>query len=422
MVVSCNGCNQSNNTAIISDKTESKTIIQSDVTQTAESRGSQHIAVFSKCTNYDNSLSAIASEVRFIPLDNEPPINDFHTTDVALTDDYLFLLSLSHQGIIIYQYDLQGRFIRNIGSRGMGPTEYVNISPPLQIDYQDETIYALDINRRRVVGYNFNGTFIRAFQANYQGQMAILDINSIAFRPSTIGEAMFLPNAPFLSFTDRNGKNEKVYHSHLHPVISRNEAKNFPNSNPLWEYAGKFYYLEYGADTIFRISKDEFFPAWTLTGELKPDKKDLFLEDKGRKLSIISLILRPNSGIFESHNSLIFRLIDNQETFFMVYNKITGQFHRTYERDAPIWEGRKSSRINRDYFIDDIVSGLHFNPQYQSMNKAIALIPATKVVEKRDEILRHLNIHPSVESERLKPIVKKTNEFDNPVVMIVTFK
>jgi hypothetical protein len=40
-----------------------------------------------------------------------------------------------------------------------------------------------------------------------------------------------------------------------------------------------------------------------------------------------------------------------------------------------------------NYFIDDMISGLLFNPQYQSMSKAIALISAEKVVEQRKQIL-----------------------------------
>ena len=419
-VVICYGCNQGQTASNLSDRARLSIEDSSTIVVASGIDSLQHIAVFSKCTNYDNKLSKIASEVRFIPLGNEPPISEFHSTDIELTEDFIFLSGLYH----LYQYDWQGHFIQNIGQRGMGPADYVQITPPLQIDYIEKSIYALDINRRRVVIYNFDGTFNRAFQTKCNGKMTLFDANTIVFQPSTIGEELFLPNAPFLSFTDRNGKNEQIIQSHIHPVIPRSEARVFSSSTPLWEYAGRFYSIEYGSDTIFRISRDEFVPAWILTGELKLAKKELFLDDIRGKLSIASIMLRPNSGIFESNRFLIFRLADNKERFFLIYDKVSKQFHRTYEKDAPV---RVNSRgitisIDRDYFIDDLVSGLHFDPQYQSMGKAIALIPATTVVENRAEILLHISSHPSEESTRLKAIVEKMDEFDNPLVMIVTFK
>jgi hypothetical protein len=421
--ISCSGCKQSTETTNhkdttgLSDEATSATTNDPNDIVIAGSNGVQRISVFSQNTNYDSKLSTVASEVRFIPLDNEPPINDFHIYDVELGVDFILLLHYSN----IFQYDKQGHFIRKIGERGMGPADYINITPPLQIDNTEKTIYALDINRRRVVVYNFDGSFNRAFQTNFQGSMAIIDSSTIAFRQ--LSGDMFLENAPFISFTDRDGKNEKKYYSHLHPVVPRNEAKTIPEATFLWEHAGRFYYLEYGADTIFRILRDTFEPVWILTGVLKPDKKELFVIDKGKKLYNISYIFRPNAGIFESDRFLIFNLFGNQEKFFMVYDKVSGQFHRTYDKDAPVFvNSHGDSRLDNDYFLDDLVSGLHFKPQYQSMGKAISLIPAETVAEKRNEILRHIASHPSEESERLKSIVEKMDEYDNPLVMIVTFK
>ena len=422
-VVLYNGCNQGKTTTNQSDNTAFATMNSSNDIVIAGSDGLQRIAVFSNCTNYDNKLSTVASEVRFIPIDKEHYIDDFYTHDIGLSDDFI-LLSGSN---FIYQYDWQGHFIQNIGIRGGGASGYIDLQPPLQIDDQEKTIYVFDRNRKRVVVYNFDGSFNRAFQTNLQGSMAVLDSSTIAFRQSS--EDRFRKNAPLISFTDSNGKNDTVYYSHLHPVVPRNEAQSFgPDASLLWEHTGRFYYLEYGADTIFHISRDTFVPVWILTGELKLDKKELFLRDKGKKLDNLSFMFRPNAGVFESNRFLIFKLSGDQDRFYMVYDKASGQFHRTYDRNVPVHEvtlptGRVRTQPKRmDFFIDDLVSSLHFTPQYQSKGKAIALIPATTILENRNDILRHIAQHPSEESEHLKPIVEKMDEFDNPLVMIVTFK
>ena len=405
----------------LSDKTvlEKTKNLSDDVSE--GSNEVKKIAVFSKCTNYDSKLSTVASDVQFIPLADEPLIGE-HTIDIALSDDFIFLLGMSH----IYQYDKQGRFIRKIGERGMGPRDYINLCPPLQINDKEKSIYALDLNRRRVVVYNLDGTFNRAFNTNFLGSMAILDSTTIAVREGFIN--YFMPNVPLLHFMNHNGENNKTFYSHLHPVISRKEAKIIPDINILWEHAGKFYHIEDGADTVFRISRDSLVPVWILTGEFKRNKKELYnpLDRQKKLLSTVTFL--PNSGVFESNKFLIFRLIDSQDSYYMVYDKTSGKFHSTFDNKVPGVErlvhprGDTRTAKEMDFFIDDLVSGLHFTPRYQSMGKAIALISAITVTEKRDEILRHIASHPSEESARLKTMVEKMDEFDNPLVMIVTFK
>jgi hypothetical protein len=416
-VVLCIRCN--NNKVATAESTEKNVIdaICNTVVENSKENEIKRIELFSKCTNYDNKLSTVASEVQFIPLDDDPLINEFHTNDIAVTDDFILLAGLHH----IYQYDKKGKYIRNIGSRGMGPTEYVNICPPLQTDNEAKLIYVLDSNRRRIVVYRFDGTFERAFPVDFDGSMAILDSVTIAFSQTMVDR--FLPRAPFLSFTDRYGKNKKIYFSHLHPVMSMKEAQSQGSDvSFLWEHTKRFYYLEYGADTIFRISRDTLAPAWILAGKLKPEKKELFLRNAGEKLKNVSAILRPNSGIFESNKFLIFKLSDNKECFYMIYDKTSQNLHRTYDKNAPVIKNPRSEMKNMNYFIDDIVSGLHFSPEYQSMGKAIALIPAVKIIENRDKILQHIDAHPSREGTQLRMIVESMDEFDNPLVMLVTFQ
>ena len=420
-VIGCSSCN--NNKAATTGPMK-KSIV--DITGNAVAESSKEndikhndikrIELFSRCTDYDNRLSTVASEIQFIPLDDEPLINEFHTYDIALTEDFILLAGLRH----IYQYDKEGKYLRNIGSHGMGPKEYVDIAPPLQTDDKAELIYTLDTRRKRILVYRFDGTFERTFPADFGGGIAILDSVTIAFRQTIFGR--FLPKVTFICFTDLQGKNKKVYHSHLHPILPMNEAESYGSESLLWEHEGRFYYLEYAADTIFRISRDSLLPAVILSGKLKPDKKEWLLHNAGEKLQIGTPILRPNAGIFESKKFLIFRLSNNKERFYMIYDKTLQKLHRTYDKDAPVTKTRRSEMKRMNYFIDDIVSGLHFNPEYQSMGKAIALIPAASVVENRDKILQHIDAHPSREGTRLRTIVESMDEFDNPLVMIVAFK
>ncbi|MDR0835306.1 MAG: 6-bladed beta-propeller, partial [Tannerella sp.] len=259
----------------------------------------ERIAVFSKCTNYDNNLSTVAAKVDYISLDVEPPISDFHTTDIKLSDEYIFLAGLYH----IYQYDKTGKFIRTIGSRGGGPKEYVQLGIPIQIDNDNDLIYGLDTNRRRIIVYRFDGSFAKAISYKYDGTpdgLTLIDSTRLVFR-QTVGDR-FSPNCPILHFINGEGKKIKTCYSHLYPIprpTDRN-ATFGPDTNPLWKTNDRFYSLEYGSDTIFQIVKDSLIPTRILTGDLKLTFAEYFIRNSGKKLSILPYVLRPDAGIFES--------------------------------------------------------------------------------------------------------------------------
>jgi hypothetical protein len=376
------------------------------------------IPLFSEHECYETRLSAIALNVSFISLEIEPPLNDSKIGDVQLSDEYVFLSDISQ----ILQYDKSGTFIREIGRWGNGPEEYVQVFPPIQVDYGKKLIYVVDGHQNKILCYGFDGKFVRSFPNNRNDNcIALIDEHTIAGR-QTMSERRFADPCRLISFFDTKGKPLRSYQSHLYPIDCEKEVFG-PEVSFLWEYKKKFYYLEYGADTIFCINDALLTPQYTLTGKLKVNGTEIFSRKTGRKQNIFQQAFRPYSAIFESESFLIFRIADDYEHFFIIYDKYSRKLYRTFYKDPKIISRRKQGDVKAmDYFVDDLVSGLSFNPQYQSYGKAIALIPATEIAEKREDILCFIAAHPSDESVRLKALVEKMDEFDNPLVMIVTFK
>ncbi len=117
---------------------------------------------------------------------------------------------------------------------------------------------------------------------------------------------------------------------------------------------------------------------------------------------------------------MIFRLFNDYERFFMVYNKKSKQLHRTYIEGAPEIGREKAKKM--DTFFDDLFSGLYVNPQYQSMGKAIALVPASDICGRKQEILDFIDKHPSAKSSLLKQIIQEMTDDHNPLMVVITFK
>ncbi|GHV53348.1 hypothetical protein FACS1894181_17110 [Bacteroidia bacterium] len=395
------------------DLSEKAIAVAHEQTGKAETEVFNEIPVYAKCMDYDNNLSSIASGIEFIPIDAEPPIRDFHVYDVSAGRNCLFLSDIYQ----IIQYDRHGKYIKHIGSRGMGPAEFVQLGIAPQIDYERELIYALDVERRRILTYRFDGSFAEAVSLySHASYIDMIDSTRIACRQ--IWTDRYKPSCELIRFIDYNGKLAKTYNSHRYPV-AREDMENFGPESFLWKHEGNNYYLEYGSDTIFQIRKDTIVPLWKLTGELKPDLMEHFQKNTGKKLTITGYVMRPNAAIFESGRFIIFKISANHETYYKTFDKQARRFQRTYYKDAQ--ENRSGVR-KMDFFIDDLISGLPFNPQYQNEGKAFALIPSEEICEQKTSILAFINSHPSNEGAKLKQIVENMTEDDNALLMIATFK
>jgi hypothetical protein len=404
------------------------------VTDFTETDSLIELPIYSECKNYRNNLSEIAEEVHFVVLDTASLIRDFHVSDIEISDDYIFLTGLYD----IRQFTRNGKYVRDIGRRGQGPTEYAQLSTLIQLDRQKQWVYAKDVMQHKINVYGFDGAFVKALPSKRgTGDMVLIDSNLIAMRQSP-SERFFssTQDVPKIRFVDAAGKLLKSYKSSLYPyepfqenrAIRPGETRRYGDDSPLWNYQQNYSYWEYASDTIYRIVSDFLQPRYALTGALKPTGDDYFTGETGNRFLIYptQLVGRTNSCIFESGRYLIFHMnmMSGHERFYMLYNKRTRELFRTYYSDAPVLSMKLPPHkiMLMDYFVDDIYSGFHFTPEYQSDGYAMALIPTERVLENKDEILERLKNDTSPEAQNLKHIVENISEFDNSLLMMVKFK
>jgi len=379
-----------------------------------QSKNLKEISLYSNHKTICNNLSLIAAQVKFINLNLIPLLDDFKVADVAVCSEYIFLLGLHY----IYQYSSTGRFVKKIGKQGKGPDEFLQFQPPIQLDTLNNLIYAFDIRLNKIFVYDFKGNFIKKISVNNNtGAISLISTKNLALRYCL--ETRFIENCNLIDFIDIGGEKIRSFKSNLYPIDKGKIQHYGIDMNFLWCNSNNYFSLEYGSDTIFRIENNSIKPEYILTGNLKPEKYDFFQNNITNKLVLSTYILRPNSGIFESNQFINFRLNGNSERFFCLYNKITKQFCRTFYSNTI--SSRRNIKIC-DYFIDDLVSGLPFNPVYQSNGHAICFVSALNVLNRKQEVLDFIQNHPSDESLKLKRTILNLNENSNPILMIVKFK
>ncbi len=102
--------------------------------------------------------STVFKSVRPIILETREDVLIGYVRDTYITDKYIIVHDNSPDAIFVF--DLEGRFLRKIGSVGSGPGDYTRISD-FAVDKERNELYILDSSKQRIIKYNIlSGEFI----------------------------------------------------------------------------------------------------------------------------------------------------------------------------------------------------------------------------------------------------------------------
>lgn len=188
------------------------------------------------------TLSEIADDIIYIPLDNSIPIGISYK--LKITDDYIYI-SIKDDGIV--KFDRFGKLVRKIAKKGSGPGEYY-YGMDFATDEKTGNIYVMDPGKIKV--YSPSGIFLRDLLVKeYMGYMGgdIEIYNSLLFIPDylTLGDS----------------KNIWVFLDTLGNLVSKkeNSIPPFQSSIPegsIYQFGNTLFYYNWINDTIFSISSD----------------------------------------------------------------------------------------------------------------------------------------------------------------------
>ena len=345
------------------------------------------------------SLSEIADDINYIPLDNSCPLGLIHDNIEFINNS--FYLSENQLGILVF--DINGDLIRKIGSKGRGPGEYL-YTFDFTVDEKTETIYVWDNNIIKV--FSKNGNFLRSFSLKEYGGF----IHPIKFLNSTLFS--------FFSVQFENVENKWIANDSLGNLIRKEKRKtpkftrDFSAGEGAYVFQNKITYWNSINDTVFSISPDLVEnPSYLLSpGEHRYPKsqKNVPFDDMTKYLSIIQ--------IFETEHFLIIRYFYKEGKYIRFFEK---EKRITYQVD---WEFDGSTGI-----INDLDGGPGFIPKiYFKRNGAefigglinpIQLISLVSSIEFQDFTPKYSN-----KKKELERLANRLKETDNPILVIIRLK
>jgi hypothetical protein len=335
-------------------------------------------------------LSMLGSNLKYVPLETDTACLVQNITNAFLTDSFIFISDYNR----LLKFDINGKYLKQIGSKGRGPGEYPSLGNFI-IDENNREIYVL--SSRIVLVYDLDGNFKRDFKIEFPCRQFILNENTeLIFHPFN----MATPTADTVYswfFIDKTGKIQTKIANTLKRI---NKALIIPVS-PLYMYNGTPYFMEFGIDTLYKYDNHEKKPyAIFQLGNLKLAPDPTMSEVPGINGKIwVSDIRETKKLLFVNLWRDLSGPISN-----CVFDKSSSSF----------------SLLKDNGFVNDIDGGLTFWPKkIINDNLMLDYVDAFDLIKYSKDKNKNDN---KGETSQLNEVVKQLNETSNPVLIILRNK
>jgi len=191
-------------------------------------------------------LSTIGSKLEYIPLETDPDCLIETISNVFVTDSFIFVSDYDR----LLLFDINGNYIRQIGTKGRGPGEYTSVGDFI-IDNEQREIYIL--SSRMVLVYDFEGRFKRDFNLDFPGRQFIMDENdNLILHPFNIPQPTTDTVYSWYIY-DKTG----TIRTKLLNTLKRVNGGVIVPFSPLYTYNGTPHFMEFGVDTLYNYANNQ---------------------------------------------------------------------------------------------------------------------------------------------------------------------
>lgn len=322
----------------------------------------------------------------------------------------------------IFKFDATtGKFIGNIGHRGQGPKEYIQIQN-ICIDKDNNRIIVKDQTKRNLIMYNYNGKYLGRINLDNMKEveyttcyysLSLLDIDS----QYMIFTAQFMPVSYACQPNEvivYDYKNQKVVHTlpNLMEGIYKRHSNHMNGMRTDTKCDDKLYHKSFYNDTLYTIHKEKGINPLAVIdlGSKKLPNEVFFLKDGLSKIFGKLLI----NDIYANDNYIILECFIPHESkksdyFLCKYNIATQKL--TYHQPL---------------LVNDIDGGQNIYLINQLSRKIEYVLPSETIdKEYKDSYFSTLDKtelkYPKLK-DRFEYLQKNRNLDDNPLLMILYTK
>jgi len=267
-------------------------------------------------------LDSIVAGTEVIKLDNSEKAPIIGVISSLYESDRSFYIISDSK--FVYEYDKAGRFIRQIGTQGRGPGEYLSVEG-MSVNYKDSSVNLFDFPSQKFVKYDQDGNYIISFKPQFEDTLLYLQSfypykDSLLFYTSNNSSRMdlFLLNqsADVMETISRRNRSMLPEELIIHNVFIFGDKQN-----P--------YIYNYFNDTIFILKNKKLVPViLARIGKLRTDYDELFMEkwgNSGKKEFNMRNIVQGGDLIFFFY-SISIKVERSRFPFLSLYNVASNSY------------------------------------------------------------------------------------------------
>lgn len=348
------------------------------------------------------TLSEIGKELEYIPLETKQECLVGEIYHLELTTDFIFVGVRDK----ILQFDRKGKFVRQIGSRGRGPGEYMG-GTVFCADQKNGMIYiSKGGGTYEILKYNFKGEYIKTLKKPWDS-VQFLAYNGIGLA-FYLGDSMFSKDHFNLYITDLECN---LLFSVKRYLIRKS---NYDASQvPLYNFNGLLHFKQFAVDTMYILKDKETEPyAIFNLGKLKMEPN---IMASGSDKNVDDMLKQFEDNI---------EIDDISENGDYIFTKM--MFGFTDSAGLSIFNKHTSetSFLKDKGFINDIDGGINFWPKFV-YNDSI-LVDYYNSFEFLNRI-KNANSGMSTKKnsdkdDRLVELVNSLDEMSNPIIILIKSK
>ena len=263
------------------------------------------------------NLSSFVKSIDFIPLETTDECLLRGIGKAAIYGDYIHVVDEpDYRSPCVYQFNKSGKFIRQIGSKGEGPEEFVEMRG-FVLD-KDGNICICDGVRKKILTYKSDGTFLHSINTYYTcDNFEYSDGYYYLYR-------YYLDDYGKIRVLDSSGKELCKYLERPKYSISLGGSqvtKTTENEVLCYEALNDTIYSFDGESMKAKYIFD--FGKYSLPLTVKNQYMEAMAKNKplAVRLDIIDDYITEASNIWETENRLFFSVVKNSITYFGVYDK-----------------------------------------------------------------------------------------------------
>ena len=354
-----------------------------------------------EATKVQINLSDYVSSLEYIPLETTDECLIDRNPSFYVLDDYI-IVSTSQQ---CFLFNRNGKFIREIGRVGRGPDEYRFAGRGEVIDEQNKTVLMQGWDKW--LEYSFNGMVIRTYPIVPQTTATTYVSDGVLVQ----GVYNFSGNAVNqLVFTNQEGIFDSIPNHQFFTPFDLSAFGGMGVEFNFYRYRDGLYYKNLYNDTIFQIKDRQLHSTrifdmgrYHLPRAVMANMNTF--RQEARKYNM-------TQNILEADPFLLFSIFSERGDSAYIFDKHKNQVFVMQKE-----QGLKG-------FFNDIDGGMPFWPAHINRKQELVsfLYPFEMIEMLTIEYFERKNIRDEAANLRLKELIRRLNEEDNPVVVIGRLK